>query len=669
MNTAQSSLQAAFTRAVSAYNVGHLAEAERHCRLVLSARPNVFDARFLLGLIQAGLGQHKQAIDSFEKALALKPGTAEAYNAKATSLQQLGRLGDAVAAYDKAVAANPRYVEAHFNRGTALEALGRFDEALASYDRAIVARPNFVEAYNNRGVRLQALGRFEEALASFDRALGYAPSHAAVLNNKGRLLRATGRPADALAIYDRALSSGVATSEILVGRGLALQDLGRTDDALASYDRALAARPGDLALLVGRARVQMVARRTADALATLDRLGSKQAASSEFHALRGNALYELDRYEEAIASYDRALSLDGANAAARADRANALRLVGRHEEALRDYNAAIRADPSLDEAIYGRGTLLLSLGRFAEGWPDFEKRRAMPGWEKRAFTTPEWDGSEIFGRTLLVHAEQGLGDTLQFCRFVKLLQGRGGKIMLEVPQVLRALLESLGHVTVVARADKVPLHDVHVPLMSLPNALHAGADLRPGGVPYLAADPALSAAWKAKLPGSGFRIGIAWQGNPNARVDSVRSVPLKAFAPLAAIPGVTLVSLQKNHGLDQLNDLPAGMTVETLPDDFATGPDSFLDTAAVMANLDLVVSIDSAVSHLAGALGRPLFVALKRSPEWRWMEGREESPWYPTARLFQQKREGEWGEVLERIAAAASEAVAAGTTGVEAPGA
>lgn len=664
MNT-PSSLQATFANAVAAYNAGRLAEAERACRLVLSAKPNVFDARYLMALILAGLGQHKQAVESFDKAIALKGGVAEVLSAKATSLQALGRFADAVAAYDKALAAKPVFAEGWFNRGTALEALGRNDEALASYDRAIAARANFAEAYNNRGIRLQEMGRSEEALASFDRALSIAPRHVAFLHNKGRLLRNLGRQLDAIAVYDRAINTGAAFPEIWISRAVALQDLGRTEDALASFDRALALRPDDVGILVSRASAEIVAGRPADALATLDRGAGKPGASAEYHALRGNALYELDRYEEAIAAYDKALALAPGYAGARTDRANALRVVGRQEEALADYQAALRAEPGSNEAVYGRGTLLLSLGRFQEGWPDFEKRRTMGGWEKRDFTTPEWDGSEIFGRTLLVQAEQGLGDTIQFCRFVKLLQGRGGKIILEVPQSLRALLATLGNVTVVARSEKVPLHDAHVPLMSLPNALHAGGDIRPGGVPYLFADPAKVEAWKDRLPGSGFRIGIAWQGNPNARVDSVRSVPLAAFAPLAKLLGVTLVSLQKGHGTEQLESLPEGMRVETLPEDFATGPDSFMDTAAVMANLDLIVSIDSAVTHLAGALGRPLFVALKRSPEWRWMEGREDSPWYPTARLFLQQREGEWNEVLERIAGAVAERIAVPTSAAE----
>ncbi|MCX5515105.1 hypothetical protein C3941_12180 [Kaistia algarum] len=660
MSNPASSLQATFAKAVGAYNAGQLAEAERNCRLVLSARPNVFDARYLLALIQAGLGQHKQAVESFDKALSMKPGVPELLSAKATSLQQLGRHADAVAAYDKALAANPKFAEGYFNRGTALESLGRHEEALASYERAIAVRPNFAEAYNNRGIRLQELGRFDDAMASFDKALAFAPRHVAFLHNKGRLLRVLGRQVEAIAFYDRAVASGAAFPELWISRAVALQDLGRTEEALASFDRAIALRPDDVGILASRASTEIVAGRPADALATLDRASGKPALSAEYHALRGNALYELDRYDEAVDAYDRALALAPNHAGARTDRANALRLVGRQAEALRDYSAALRIDPASDEAIYGRGTLLLSLGRFQEGWPDFERRRAMGGWEKREFSTPEWDGSEVFGRTLLVHAEQGLGDTIQFSRFVKLLQGRGGKVILEVQPPLRAILSSLGNVTVVGRAEKVPLHDMHVPVMSLPYMLHAGSDVAPGGVPYLTADPKRVEAWRDRLPPGRLRIGIAWQGNPNAKVDRVRSVPLRAFAPLAALPDVTLISLQKGHGLEQLADLPAVMRVETLPDDFATGPDSFMDTAAVMMNLDLIVSIDSAVTHLAGALGRPVFVALKHSPEWRWMEGREDSPWYPTARLFLQKRDGEWDEVLERIAAAAAERFAGG---------
>lgn len=650
MNNAQAALQQAFGKAVRAFNAGQLKEAEKQCRLVLSAKPGLFEPRYLLALIQSALGQDKQAIENFDRAIALKPAMPELLSGKAAALQRLGRLTEAVEIYDRALKLNPRSAEILFNRGTALEAMGQSEAALDSYDRAIAEKPDFVEAINNRGIRLQELGRLDEALASYDRALTLAPFHVAVLGNRGRLLRLLRRPVDAVADYDRALAADPKHLDLWNGRGIALQDLGRNEEALQSFDRALAIRPTDGSVRLNRARSLLTLGRAAAALDALDRDAGDIAAMADYLVLRGNALYELDRFEAAIESYDKALSLGSPTASMFSDRANALRQIGRFDEALTDYDRAIALDPASDLAIYGRGTLLLFLGRYDQGWPDFEKRRTLDGWPHRGLAPPEWDGSDIAGKTLFVYAEQGLGDTIQFCRFLQSFVARGAKVVAQVPQVLRALLASLEGVTVIAHTDPVPPHDFNVPMMSLPFALQAGGQLQPGGVPYLKADPARVAAWRQRLPAGPFRVGISWQGNPRAKVDRVRSAPLRAFAPLAAIPGVSLVSLQKNDGLEQLLNLPEGMVVETLPDDFGTGPDSFMDTAAVLMNLDLVVSIDSAVSHLSGALGRPLIVALKQIPEWRWMPEGDDTPWYPTARLFRQKRAGEWDEMFERIA-------------------
>ncbi|MCX5493820.1 tetratricopeptide repeat protein [Kaistia dalseonensis] len=653
--TTPSALQATFAKAVGAFNAGRLTEAERLCRSVLSARPNVFDARHLMALIQSGLGQDKQAIENFDRALALKP-TPEVLNGKATSQQKLRRYDDALASYDRAIALNPRFAEAHYNRATTLEALGRQEEAVASYDRAIAARPDFVEAFNNRGNRLAALGRTDEALTSYDRALALRPDHVAVLHNRGRLLRTIGRHDAALTSYDRALARAPDSADIWNSRGVVLQDLGRSEQALASFDAALLRNPNDGGVMLNRAKTLLKLRRDAEALEALE--GTRRAGvdEAELLALKGNALGELDRVGEALDDYDAALRLRPDDSAVLADRANVLRLLGRSEAAMADYDRAIALDPANEHAVYGRGTLALFMGRYAEGWRDLEKRRSVDSWPDRGLSTPEWDGGDIAGRTLLIHAEQGQGDTIQFCRFVGLAAERAGKVLLEVPPSLLDLASTLPGVTAFARGADIPAHDVHLPMMSLPFVLGVGDRLLPESVPYLKADPARVADWAERLPAKGsFRIGIAWQGNPNARVDRVRSVPLKAFAPLARLPGVTLISLQKHDGLDQLADLPAGMTVLSPAADYATGSGSFMEAAAIIENLDLVVSIDSAVTHLAGALGRPVIVALKQVPEWRWMAEGEGSHWYPSAQLFRQAHAGDWDELFGRIA----EAVAA----------
>ncbi len=660
MNKAQPSLQVTFGKAVAAYQAGRLNEADQLCRVVVSAMPKLFDARFLMGLVQAGLGAHKQALESFDRALAIRPGIPDVLAAKAAALQALKRPSEAVAVYDAALAASPGSAELAYNRATALDLLGRRDAAIAGYGAALAARPDFVEALNNRAVLLQAEGRTEAALADYGRAVALRPDHVPALHNRGRLLRDLGRFDEALASFDRALAAAPGRPDLLNSRGLALLGTGRASEALASFQRGLAVAPADLPLRLNAAKTELELGRPADALATLTAAPSALRAKPEFVAIEANAFYELQRYEEAAAACERGLAGDERNAGLWTDRANALREFSRFDEALASYDRALVLDPAHGPALYGRGTLLLFLGRYAEGWPGFEYRRITPVWRPRGVPTPEWDGSPLEGRRLLLHGEQGLGDTIQFIRFASRLAGQSGSIVVEVPQSLRALAATLPGVAVVAHAEPPPAHDVHASLMSLPFLLRVGEELGAASVPYFTAEPARVAAWGQRLQPGPFRIGIAWQGNPRAAVDRLRSVPLAAFAPLAALEGVELVSLQKGAGLEQIATLPAGMKVTVLPPDFAEGPDAFMDTAAVIANLDLVVSIDSAVSHLAGALGRPVFVALKQVPEWRWKAEGDRSDWYPTARLFRQSQRGDWAELFGRIASAVANYRAAG---------
>ncbi|MBZ9935479.1 tetratricopeptide repeat protein [Mesorhizobium sp. BR1-1-16] len=654
MNKAQPQLQLTFGKAVAAFQAGRLGEAEQHCRLVIAALPKLFDARFLMGLIQAGRGAHKQAVESFDRALALRPKMAEVLAAKAAALQAMNRPADAVACYDEALAASPGNAELVYNRATALEALGRQDAAIAGYAAAIAARPDFVEALNNRGVLLQAAGQLEAALADYDRGLAVRPDHVPMLHNRGRLLRDLGRTDAALASLDRAIAAAPGRPDLQNSRGLALLGAGRADEALASFDRGLAMAPADAALRLNKAKALLDLGRLDDVLEALAKAPAALRTKPEFAVIEASALFELQRYEDAAATTDRALVANEAHPGLWTDRGNALRECGRFDEALASYDRALALDPEHGPALYGRGTLLLFLGRAAEGWPSFEHRRITAVWRPRGAGTPEWDGSPLAGRTVLLHSEQGLGDTIQFVRFAADVAAEGARVIVEVQPSLRALVATMPGIEACAQAEPPPAHDVHASLMSLPFLLDVGDRLGRDRVPYFAVDTARVEAWRARLPEGPFQIGIAWQGNPRAAVDRLRSVPLEVFAPLAAIPGVELVSLQKGDGLDQLDRLPEGMAVTVLPDDFAAGPDSFMDTAAVMANLDLVVSIDSAVSHLAGALGRPLFVALKQVPEWRWRPEGETSDWYPSARLFRQSRRGDWHELFGRIAAAAA---------------
>jgi tetratricopeptide (TPR) repeat protein len=604
-------------------NLGRLDEAVSSYDRAIALDPNLFEVHYNRANALRDLGLLEDAIASYERAIELKPGIAEAYSNRGSALRDLRRLEEAVQSYDEAVACNPRLAEVHYNRGNVLKDLGRPEEAVTCYDRAIELEPDMAEAYSNRGIALMDLNRLGEALESCDRALTIRPDYADALINRGLALERLKRFGEALAAYDRALAIRPNHADALFNRGHALQRLEQFDEALASYDRALAIRPDHAETLYNRALV----------------------------------LHELTRLDEALEFYDRALAMRPDLAEAASNRGVALHEAGRFEEALQSYDKELATNPDFAQCRFNRGALLLLTGRFAEGWEGYEWRRKLDRWIPRCLPGPEWNKSTPADKRLFYYAEQGLGDTIQFSRFATAVAATGKEVVLEVPPALVRLLSGLSNVKVIGSGEPPLQYDAHLPLVSLPRLLWATLETIPASVPYLFAEPARIEAWSGRLPVSDLRVGIAWQGKPG-KVESSRSIPLRAFAPLCHIPGVTLISLQKHDGLDQLANLPPDTIVETLGEEFDAGPDAFLDCAGVMMNLDLVISSDTAVAHLAGALGRPIWVVLKHVPDWRWLLDRDDSPWYPTARLFRQRRPGDWDEVFERVAAELAEAVA-----------
>jgi hypothetical protein len=320
--------------------------------------------------------------------------------------------------------------------------------------------------------------------------------------------------------------------------------------------------------------------------------------------------------------------------------------------ALALYERAMAARPAYQEARCARGTALLSLGRLAEGWADYEQRLGLPQYDTWDLPQPRWRGEPLGPRRLLVHCEQGFGDTFQFVRYFKLVQAREPGALLATDRSLAALLAQSGYGPLVLKDEPLPPFDVQVPLLSLPHVLGTELATIPADVPYLEADPARVERWRgllAELPGR--KVGIAWQGRKTFRGDALRSIPLESLAPLAAVEGVQLVSLQLGPAADELSQLPARTPVLDLASALADDAGAFVEAAAVLRNLDLMITSDTALAHLAGALGVPVWVALGFAPDWRWMHDRADSPWYPTMRLFRQSRLGDWSDVFARMAA------------------
>jgi len=670
-----------FSAGLAHHQGGRLAQAETLYRETLALQPDHADALHLLGVIASQVGRHDvavdligraiardrmsplyhsnlglalaglkrfaEAIESYDRALSLRPDNAEVRYSRGNALLALGRPREALDAYERALLAKPDHVEALCNRGAALAALGRSDEALASYDRALAVAPDFSEAFSNRGNALKALGRLDDALASYDRALTAQPGDAQALFNRGVTLHELKRFEEALASYDEALAASPDHAEALSNRGDALRELGRLQDALLSYDRALAVRPDYAEALSNRGNVLKLQRRFVDALASYDAALRLRPDYPDALSNRAVTLQALDRIDEALASCDHALTLAPDSIAALTNRASVLQELRRFDEALSTYDRAVTIAPDHAEAQINRALLLLLAGDLENGWPAYEWRRKLPSWVERGFTRGEWGGEDIAGRRLLLHAEQGFGDTIQFARYAALAVGRGMEVALEVQPALAPLFGGqLGLQVIAAGRDPLPPFDRHCPLLSLPRLFATTLATIPSGTPYIVAPADRIAAWAPRLPGDGLRVGLAWSGHPDNVRDHERSILFARLAPLVSIPGARFVSLQKDIRASDADDFRRCGNIIDLGGDLR----DFADTAAIIAQLDLVITVDTAVAHLAGAMGKPVWVLLPRVPDFRWLLDRATSPWYPSARLFRKGQADTWDDVVAEVA-------------------
>ncbi len=564
-----------------------------------------------------GAGDRAQAELIYRKIIGAKSDHFHALHLLGVLRHERGDDEEADQLLSQAIALKPDFADAYFNRGNALKGLKRIDDALASYDMAISLKPDYADAYNNRGNVLRGLKRFDEALSSYDEAVTLRPDLAEVYNNRGNALKDLKRFEEAFACYDKAIALKPDYADAYNNRGNALKGLERLDEALVSYDKALALEP-DMA---------------------------------EAYNNRGNVLQDLEGRGDAIASYDKAIALKPDYAEAHYNRGNGLMELTRFVDALASYDKAIVLRPDYAEAYHNRSLCLLFLERYQEGWRQFEWRKKKPEpVGRRPYSQPLWLGNEnIAGKALFIYWEQGIGDTLQFCRYVPLAAALGAHVILEVQPPLVTLLRSLpGVAKLVARGEAVPHFDFHCPIMSLPLAFQTRRETIPARVPYLMPSKEIIEKWRSRLGGNGPKIGVAWAGNANFPADRNRSILLKNILPIFSIPGAKYFSIQKDLRNGDQAILSANPHIVQLGHAIS----DFQDTAAIMASLDLIISSDTSVVHLAGALGRPVWVLLQFIADWRWLLDCNDSPWYPTARLFRQDDTRSWANVVERVCAA-----------------
>jgi Flp pilus assembly protein TadD len=470
----------------------------------------------------------------------------------------------------------------------------------------------------SQGLDWHRQGLLEQALAAYEQALQLQPGQFDVLHHIGILAWQAGDLATAEQFLHAAREADGGVSALHSNLGNVLKAAGRVEAALDSYARALELDP----------------------------------ANVDAYYNCGNALQALRRFDAALACYDRALALQADDAQVWNNRAAVLQELRRHDEALHSYGMALQHQPGNAEAHWNRGLLHLQHGRFAEGWSGYEWRWQVAhlsvSRQQRQFAQPLWLGQEdLAGKTILLHAEQGLGDTLQFCRYAALVAARGARVILEVPPTLLALMRTLaGPAELLARGAALPPFDYHCPLMSLPLAFGSTLATVPAPPAYLWADAGKAAAWNTLLgPADRLRVGVAWRGSQAHKDDDRRSIDFAAFAE-ALSPACEFVSLQDRHRPED-----AALLAASRVRDVGHCLADFSDTAALCAAVDLVVTVDTSIAHLAGALGKPAWILLPAKPDWRWLLERADSPWYPSARLIRQQPGDSWAGALAQVRA------------------
>lgn len=612
--------------------LGHLAEAETVYARLANLRPDLADVHNNHGIVLYRLGRHEAAESAYRRALAQQPRHVDAHYNLGLVLQDTRRLDEAETAYREALAANPQFAKANNNLGNLLRERGRLEEAEEAYRQALLAQPEYPEALNNFGALLKSLGRFAEAELAFRIALVVRPDYVDALNNLGCVLADLKRLPEAEAAYRQTLALRPDYPEAHYNLGCALLALEKLSEAEAAFRETLRLMPSRVEATNNLGCVLLAQHRLPEALEVFRAALAQRGDIAEAHFNVGSIVKELGDLDEAEACYRRALALR----------------------------------PDYGDATFRLATLLMSMGRFEEGWALYECRYEMPGFVHHATQSmlkcPRWHGESLAGKALLVWQEDGLGDMLQFGRYLRLLKAQGAaRVALACMLPLSRLFADVEGVDVVLTHDEAAAQaaaghfDCWISALSAPLHLGTTLDTIPPPVPFTP-DAARVEHWRARLDtlAAGPRVGLVWKGNPKHHNDVHRSLPsLFALAPLWSVPGVQFVSLQKGAGEGEALDAPASLPILPL----GTELGDFTDTLAVIAQLDLVICVDTSTAHLAASLGKPCWILLpRRDVDWRWMHGRDDSPWYPgTVRLFRQGPDEQWPAVVERVRQACAE--------------
>jgi tetratricopeptide (TPR) repeat protein len=597
-------------QAIAHYHAGQWEEAASACRAIIAHDPFHADAWHVLGLAELGLNRTDAALESLAQAIRAAPDTAAYHASRGQALKAAGRLTEAIAAHREAIRLQPETAGFHYNAGNALLAAGQPQDAAECFTHAIRLRPDWADAHNNLAHALGRLDRPEAALAAFRQAAALSPHTPELRFNIAETAAKLGRHDEAIAAYVETLRLAPAHPLARFGLARSLTAIGRYDTVVACWEAATAADPTD-----------------AEAVNQLT-----------------TALARVGRLQDAERHARRFLQMRPDWPGAPNNLANVLEMQGRIADAIPLYRQALALDPDFAAAAFGLSTALFRAGDFPEAWRAYEARWTAHSMTRR-FTAPPWTGEPLGTQTLLLHWEQGLGDSAFLARFIPLAAQRARVIVLVQPPLRRLFATLEGVAAIYDDETALPPWDAHCPLGSLPAALGITRDTIPPNIPYFHADEAATDAWRARLAAlPGRRVGLIWAGNPGFTGDNLRSLPPAALAPLIGVPGISFVSLQKGA----VSPAPPGV----LAADWTAELTDFADTAALMSALDLILTVDTSSAHVAGALARPTWLMNRFNTDWRWTEEGGAQAWYPTIRHFRQPRPADWPPVLAAVRAA-----------------
>jgi tetratricopeptide (TPR) repeat protein len=634
---------------------GEHAAAARCYEEALALQPDDANLHLNLGFLAMERQDHVHAAACLARAIELDPASADASYLMGMLLRERGERAGAIGRLSEAIRLKPDMLVAYAPLATLLIQEEEHRRAKAVLQGAIDAGVRDADLYFLLGNLTLLEKQYVQAVACYQEVLRLQPTHLPACLQAGNALVQERQFAPALQYYDRLLAADPVNADALGNRGVALEALGRHDDAMASYSRAIELRPAAADMHFNLGNVLARLGRDAEAVDRFDQAVRLMPQHAEALCNRGNALRMLGRYAEAVQSYDGAIAIRPDFVEAHSNRGAALGELDRHPDALASYARALALDPEHAWTHFNEGISRLLHGELRAGWEKYEwrwKTAALKD-DARRFPQPQWTGSAALeGKTIFLHAEQGLGDTIQFCRYASHVAKKGATVLLAVQPSLVQLLSTLAGVhRIVASGTTLPPFDLHCPLMSLPRAFDTDLATIPATVPYLFADPVRSTAWAARLgPKRAPRVGLLWSGSTVHKNDRNRSVPLSLLEPLLAQP-CEFFSLQKEvrpADAQLLAQLSNRGQLVSCADDLA----DFADTAAMIAGMDLVISVDTSVAHLAGALGKPLWLLLPFNPDWRWLRDGDATPWYPTARLFRQREQDGWQAVVDAVGAA-----------------